>query len=551
MSLSSITIPSVEVPHFDGNDFLLWKIQMSTYLCKMNPQVWWMVNVGLSHALQDRPQIQAQKKYLYLEAHASNGLSSVLSAEIKDKIKMEYDWPERANLLWKVLEQMYGSSNSKKSSSSAPENISSVFTHFDQDQEEQSTSVQKEELSSATLEKSDGLVFQSGESDFGRIEKDLSEEDDCSTSSSDVDDDDDIDNEYDEQELLVEFRKLIRKHMKLQKRHGDLLCSHNELINSYALLESAHEVMVTKVKDFEPHTCTCAPPSLDLSCANSYCSQAKSSCDEHVLVETCDSFITNENDELKRENEMLKMELSRLKGKDHVQPSQDNSGHMVKKLKKGSTVTCAKLPQINLKASYQKVNEPKIKKKAHVKCFECSILGHFLSECPNRKSDQAKPSRRQRSLSQRRCFGSKEKYHDIAVCPKKEASKQVCQNQTVQFGKPEYSILVEIFRTLGQCNKSFKVVLDKYMSKNKSTKRQSNNKASRIKYQTCYTCRDKGHLSKNCAKTQIFIHKIVNDNITHLGPKIDTSTIKVVSSPCDSHRGIWVPKHLLTNQNTY
>jgi hypothetical protein len=80
------------------------------------------------------------------------------------------------------------------------------------------------------------------------------------------------------------------------------------------------------------------------------------------------------------------------------------------------------------------------------------------------------------------------------------------------------------------------------MSKNKSIKRQSKNKASRIKHQTRYTCRDKGHLSKDCPKTQTFIHKIVNDNIPHLGPKIDTSTIKVVSSPCDSHRGIWVPK---------
>jgi hypothetical protein len=98
-----------------------------------------------------------------------------------------------------------------------------------------------------------------------------------------------------------------------------------------------------------------------------------------------------------------------------------------------------------------------------------------------------------------------------------------------------------------QCNKGFKVALDKYMSKNESTKRQSKNKASRINHQTCYTCHDKGHLSKNCPKTQTFIHKIVNDNITHLGPKIDTSTIKVVSSTCDSHRGIWVPKHLLTN----
>jgi hypothetical protein len=190
--------------------------------------------------------------------------------------------------------------------------------------------------------------------------------------SSDVDDDDDIDDEYDKQELLVEFKKLIRKHMKLQKK--DLLCSHKELMHSYVLLESAHEVMVTMVKDSQPHTCTCAQPSIDLSCANSCCFQAKSSCDEHVLIETCDSLIASENDELKRENEILKMELSRLKDKGHVQPSQDNHNYMVKKFQKGSTVICAKLPQINLKTSYQKVDKPKIKKKAQVKCFECSTL---------------------------------------------------------------------------------------------------------------------------------------------------------------------------------
>jgi hypothetical protein len=48
---------------------------------------------------------------------------------------MEYGWLERANLLWNLLEQMYDSSNSKKSSSSAPENISSSSTLFDQSQE--------------------------------------------------------------------------------------------------------------------------------------------------------------------------------------------------------------------------------------------------------------------------------------------------------------------------------------------------------------------------------------------------------------------------------
>jgi hypothetical protein len=58
-----------------------------------------MVDVRLSHALEDCPQIQAQKKCLYLKVHASNGLSSALSTEIKDEIKIEYGWPKRANLL--------------------------------------------------------------------------------------------------------------------------------------------------------------------------------------------------------------------------------------------------------------------------------------------------------------------------------------------------------------------------------------------------------------------------------------------------------------------
>jgi hypothetical protein len=42
------------------------------------------------HALEDCPQTQGQRKCLYLEAHASNALSSSLSAEIKDNVEMDY-----------------------------------------------------------------------------------------------------------------------------------------------------------------------------------------------------------------------------------------------------------------------------------------------------------------------------------------------------------------------------------------------------------------------------------------------------------------------------
>jgi hypothetical protein len=127
---------------------------------------------------------------------------------------------------------------------------------------------------------------------------------------------------------------------------------------------------------------------------------------------------------------------------------------MVKKLEKGSIITCTKLPQINLKTSYQKVDKLKIKKKAHVNWFECSTLGHFSSECPIKKSDQAKPSRRQRSLSQRMCFACKEKCHDIAVWPKEEASKQICQNRTVRLANRSIRFRQEISELQGNATKA-------------------------------------------------------------------------------------------------
>jgi hypothetical protein len=105
MSLPCITMPSVEVPCFDGTNFVAWKSKMSSYLCEMNPQVWWMVDVGFSHALEDCPQTQEQEKCLYLKAHSFKALSSALSAEVEDMIEMESGFLESANLLWKALER--------------------------------------------------------------------------------------------------------------------------------------------------------------------------------------------------------------------------------------------------------------------------------------------------------------------------------------------------------------------------------------------------------------------------------------------------------------
>jgi hypothetical protein len=142
-------------------------------------------------------------------------------------------------------------------------------------------------------------------------------------------------------DLEAKLAKLTIEHMALQANHKELEYSYEKLVDSYATLEIAHEVVLSSVKSVQPlsHTCTCSQVQVNLSCANDCLSQASQSSIEHILVESYDDLIAKENDELKQEVEKLQKDLCMLKEKSKVQPSQDNREDMVKKLKKGSTVT--------------------------------------------------------------------------------------------------------------------------------------------------------------------------------------------------------------------
>jgi hypothetical protein len=64
----------------------------------------------------------------------------------------------------------------------------------------------------------DGLVSQTGVSGFGRIETSFAKEDDCSTSRSNIDDEDnDTNDEYDDKELLLEFKKTHNQAYEIAK----------------------------------------------------------------------------------------------------------------------------------------------------------------------------------------------------------------------------------------------------------------------------------------------------------------------------------------------
>ena len=147
--------------------------------------------------------------------------------------------------------------------------------------------------------------------------------------------------EKENQMLKAQVESLTSKHVALQGTHKELEYSYKKLVESHAMLEVAQEVVLTTVKSYQPltHTCTCSQVEILLSCDKPYCFQATNPCVEHIVAESCDDLITEENDELKQEVEELKMEVIKLKSKGQVQNSQDNRDDMVKKLEKGSNLT--------------------------------------------------------------------------------------------------------------------------------------------------------------------------------------------------------------------
>jgi cobalamin biosynthesis Co2+ chelatase CbiK len=201
--------------------------------------------------------------------------------------------------------------------------------------------------------------------------------------------------EQEKKVLNDKLEKLTSKHMALQACHKELECSHDKLVESYTCLEVAHEVVLSSVTSTQPltHTCTCSHVNIELSCAKPCCSQASQSSIEHVFVETCDDLIAKENDQLMEEVENLKEDLSKLKGKSQVQPCKDNRDIMVEKLEKGSNRISSTL-RLKRQGNNPKAQEIKKKELDHIKYFNCSKMGHYISMCsPQLKDNKAKEAK--------------------------------------------------------------------------------------------------------------------------------------------------------------
>jgi hypothetical protein len=264
-------------------------------------------------------------------------------------------------------------------------------------------------------------------------------------------------------------------------------------------------------------------------------SQASQSSIEHVLVESCDDLIVEENDQLKQEVEKLQKDLYVLKEKSKVKPSQDNREDMVKKLEKGSTATSSTPKQHtmthkNKTQEKSKVGEAKsqyrpIKHKAQESlskkprssnkwrvCYKCREKGYFADSCPNATMGS----------------GTDRDWLDRCMPPVRPVPARAASLQANKARKAPSP------RTRLRSKHGKEIVRNDVTNKNKS--------------RICYECRQKGHMGKNCPNGNIPKSNLVHYDFHKLGnDKNGTCAMREISSPHCSMRAIWVPKHLVTN----
>jgi hypothetical protein len=101
--------------------------------------------------------------------------------------------------------------------------------------------------------------------------------------------------------LNAQLEVLTSKHVKMQKDYEMHKCPHEDLQDAPVMIQVSHEIVISSVKYFQPHTqeCTCSPNFVNPICANACCSQSPQSNIEKINVDSCDDLITEENDTLK------------------------------------------------------------------------------------------------------------------------------------------------------------------------------------------------------------------------------------------------------------
>ncbi|KAG0514006.1 hypothetical protein BDA96_10G152000 [Sorghum bicolor] len=541
----------VECPHiFDGTHFAQWRNWMQCNFKFISPQMWWIIDVGFSCAIDKKVATQAQKKCLHLDCQATN----IFYSSMKDNIFGEIMDMKSAHEIWVFLNKKYGVISKE-------DVVPNVEAHEDVEHdhntvvvEDCSTSWSSEDdddHSTRSLDKDDDDATSDANDDATSCTLDNEDdgyESDASTSSSphcfmshgdtkvsigDVI----IDCDGPNFELVCKLSKALRnelaktnnlkiensflktaceqqKHLlyvtncsyeELKLVHEELCVAHDNLVQNHAFLTkklSNEEIKTSESSSLgsndQSHIvtnpCDVGKKHVSTSCDDLLaipCSSHTNACSTSL---SCETNLLKENNELKSEVKNLSNKLERTKKL------------LQKKLSHTMCYRCHEARHLangcpNIEKLKKMKEEERLK---HVKCFKCRTWGHLTSMCPTKQlvRHQAKPQQKPQVEHEKKPQAQVKIYHedggDMGMMKKKtrRGGRQSRSSKDLSH--------IKCFECKNDGHFALKCPTKLEKKAQATFKRQGNEKQHMSKEEqaqskrSCYLCRERGHMAHSC-----------------------------------------------------
>ncbi|KAG0525329.1 hypothetical protein BDA96_06G046600 [Sorghum bicolor] len=564
----------VECPHiFDGTHFAQWRNWMTCNFKFISPQMWWMVDVGLSHVLDEENLTQAQEKCLYLDYQATN----IFYSSMKDNIFGEIMDMKSAHEIWSYLNEKYGAITKEDDhdhNTVVVEDCSTSWSSEDEDDGyESDASTSSSTSSHSSMSHSDGKVSIGGvivdcdDPNFElvcRLTKALRNE--MAKTSKLKNENSFLKTTCEQQKHLLYVTTC--SHEELKSIHEELCVTHDNLIKDHAFLTkklSNEETKTSESSSFGSNDQSCditnpcdvGKKHVSTSCDDLLSMPCSSQLDACSTSMSCETNLLKENNKLKSEVKNLSNKLERCYNSrvtfEHILKTQrnygDKCGHgFKKKMTKGkrkqereklSPFMCYRCHEMGHLA-----NEERLK---HVKCFKCRTWGHLTSMCPTKQlvkqqeEPQPKPQVEQEKKPQAQV---KFNHHGDLMMKKKK---------TRRGGRARHPIQIQDAKMMSKNDGHFASKCPTKLEKKAQAtfKRQGNEKQHMSKEEnaqskrSCYLCRERGHMAHSCPLGNNSKPISIDDNTMLRKDGNGTSMVAIAKHPATHTKAM--PKYVAPN----